>query len=569
MTVFILGAGIMQIPAIRAAQELGWFAAAADANALAPGASVADRFVHVDLKDLDGLLAAARGLREERGLDAVFTAGTDFSAAVAWLAERLDLPGIPYDAALRASDKLRMRAAFEAAGLASPRFTAVEAGADPAAAIAAAGLDLPLVVKPADSMGARGCRLVRSPAELDDACARALGHSRSARAIVEEYMDGPEFSLDALVADGEVMIRGFADRHIRFSPYFIEVGHTMPTAFPRDICDEVARVFTAGVRALGITRGAAKGDMKWSAARECAMIGEIAARLSGGYMSGWTYPYASGIDVTKGALELAAGRAPAVSVADRGWVSAERAFISIPGRVSRLVGLRDAESLPFIKNLFTRVAPGDDCVFPSNNVEKCGNVIAQAPDRETAIAAAEAAIRGIIVRLEAGREETEAFLRGTAACGTVVSGNASGGDGLSLIRNPDGTTWPPEAFDLPPRLCAVIDALPDAFVIADDDQDLDGGPLVLALSPECGLDGWGGQDWSGRGFAESAELALRLAGGRFVDHERSGKGPAGASREKGGGRRVLAARFWKALARGGAQAALYVLDTADQGGGPT
>lgn len=534
MTVFILGAGVMQIPAIRTARELGWFVAAADGNDLAPGAALVDDFRHVDLKDLEGLEAAARAVRGAHGLDAVFTAGTDFSAAVAWLAARLGLPGIPHEVALRASDKLRMRAAFAAAGVASPRFACLRRGDDPARAMEKAGLPLPLVVKPADSMGARGCRLARTEAELAEACADALPHSRSGQAIVEEYMDGPEFSLDAIVVDGEVRLRGFADRNIFFSPYFVELGHTMPSAWPADIQAEVFRVFRDGVKALGITRGAAKGDMKWCPATKRAMVGEIAARLSGGYMSGWTYPYASGIEVTREALEAAAGLDPDPAAPDRGWVSAERAFISIPGRVSRIAGLRAAESTPYVKNLFTRADAGDCCVFPRNNVEKCGNVISQAPARAEAVEAAESAIRGIVVRLEPDREETEAFLRGEGR-----------------IRNPDGSTWPPEAFTLPPLVSAAIEVLPDRLAVRDAGE----GPLVLDL-PEATF--FEGKDWAGRGFRESAELVLRIAGGRFTPAQ--SRGPAFPAE-----REILAhgRDFWKALARGGAQAALYVLDTAE------
>jgi len=536
MTVFILGAGVMQIPAIRTARELGWYVAAADGNDRAPGAALADDFRHVDLKDLEGLEAAARAVREAHGLDAVFTAGTDFSAAVAWLSGRLGLPGIPHEVALRASDKLRMRAAFGAAGVPSPRFACLRRGDDPALTVAASGLVLPLVVKPADNMGARGCRLARTEAELSEACSDALPHSRSGQAIVEEYMDGPEFSLDAIVVDGEVRLRGFADRNICFSPYFVELGHTMPSAWPADIQAEVLRVFTAGVKALGITRGAAKGDMKWCPAKKQAMVGEIAARLSGGYMSGWTYPYASGIEVTREALEVAAGLDPCPAPPDRGWVSAERAFISIPGRVSRIAGLRAAEATPYVKNLFTRADAGDSCVFPRNNVEKCGNVISQAPARAEAVEAAEAAIRGIVVRLEPRRPETDAFLRGEGR-----------------VENPDGSTWPPEAFSLPPIVRAAIDALPESLVVRDAGE----GPLVLALPEAAYFDG---KDWAGRGFLESAELALRLAGGRFTPP--LPRGPAFPSERE---LRAHGRAFWQALARGGAQAALYVLDSA--GGG--
>jgi biotin carboxylase len=535
MTVFILGAGVMQIPAIRAAKELGWTVVAADANSDAPGVALADRFLPIDLKDIEGLAAAARGIRAEFGLDGVFTAGTDFSASVAYVANRLGLPGIPYDTALKASDKPRMRAALAAAGVSSPRFAQVSSSEDPAAA--AADLGFPLVVKPADSMGARGCRAARDAAELAAAVAAALPYSRSGRAIVEEYVEGPEFSVDALVEGDEIRIRGIADRHIYFDPYFVELGHTMPSCFPAEIQAEVLRVFRLAVRALGIAAGTAKGDIKFCPSRGCAVVGEIAARLSGGYMSGWTYPYASGIDVTREALLLCVGipldralrRDGAV---DRGWVSAERALVSIPGAVASVEGCLETERMPYVKQLFLRVSPGDRVVFPSNNVQKCGNVISQAPTRAEAVEAAEAAARSAHIRLAPRDAETEAYLRGEWG------------------REPGcARIWPPFAFNLEGEAARALEAMPEYSGPSGTE------PAGARIAPFPQAESVGGRDWSGRGFAESAALALSL---RLPHPSRpSASDPGGGRRE----RPIVAGRFWRALARGGYQAALYVLDT--------
>jgi biotin carboxylase len=519
MTVLILGAGVMQEPAIRIAKDFGWTVAVADGNPHASAVPLADRFINVDLKDREGLAAAARALRSECGLDGVFTAGTDFSASVAYIAAELGLPGIPFDTAIRASDKLAMRAALDAASVPSPRFAAVLSVND--ALPAAERLGFPLVVKPADNMGARGCRLVRSRDELVDAVAAALPFSRSGRVVVEEYIEGPEFSIDAVITPDGVRIRGIADRHISFDPYFVELGHTMPSSAPVQIQREVRAVFEAGIRALGLTTGAAKGDIKYSPQRGGAVVGEIAARLSGGYMSGWTYPYASGIDPTAEALELCVGRVPGPAGDDRGWTSAERALVSIPGRVRSIVGLLEAERIPYVKKIFLRVVPGDETVFPTNNVQKCGNVISQAPDRGSAVGAAEAAVASLIVRLEPDTAATEAFLRGE---GTLRAGR-------------DGT-WPPDAF----RPGVAAQALAAMHEYGGDIPSRE----VVTIAPFDEASSIEGRDWSGRTFLESADLALRLGGARIASS----------------GEAVLAGRFWRALVRGGAQAGLYVIDTA-------
>ena len=439
--VFMLGAGFMQGVAIRAARALGCTVVAADGNPSAVCAAEADEFVCIDLKDTARLIDYARYLQQNGGLDAVFTAATDFSAAVAAIAAACGLRGHTLEAALNATDKVRMRECFRKAGVPSPAFIELTA-ADLAAPVGAvensrcsdadtavadalkrrlgelAGR-FPLVVKPVDNMGARGCSLVQELSGLREAAETASRYSRSGRVIVEEYIEGSEFSIEGLVFDGRLYITALADRHIFFPPYFIEMGHTIPSECPQEIADEVISVFERGVHALGLTDGAVKGDILVRNGK--AFVGEIAARLSGGYMSGWTVPYSCGLDITAAALTLALGGSPRLHTCGKDsfviplkqncqFVSAERAWISIPGQVAAVSGLEAARAAPFVKDVFPRAGAGDTVVFPQNNVEKCGNVLSAAPSRREAVLASEAACRKIVLRLKPHVAETDAFL---------------------------------------------------------------------------------------------------------------------------------------------------------------
>ncbi|MDR0563094.1 MAG: ATP-grasp domain-containing protein [Spirochaetaceae bacterium] len=507
----ILGAGAMQGPAIRIAKEMGLTTIVADGNAAAPCAALADRFEHIDLKDKEGIEDLCRSLQAQGKLAGIMTAGTDFSATVAWVAERLGLPGIPYEAALNASDKERMRRCFQQAGLPSPKFIILK---EPPAPDYALPFAYPAVVKPVDNMGARGCRRVNGFEELKSAVEDALAFSRSSRAIAEEYMEGPEFSVDALVYNGEMTLCGLADRHIYFPPYFIEMGHTMPTAIDKASAEAILRVFETGANALGITNGAAKGDIKLTPAGP--MIGEIAARLSGGYMSGWTYPYASGVSATKGAIQIALGRPPEGLAPKRRWTSAERAFISIPGKVRSIQGAEAAGAGEYVKNVFLRIEPGSRVRFPENNVTKCGNVITAAPDRKTAEEAAERTARSILIRLETPDDETEEFLKGLAK----------------------GSAFPPDAFALPDVLREALGNIPQSELSS-------GGRSEAGLYPFPGLLESGIRDYTGRTIAESLEAVRALTGRSLSCAERAP---------------YLGREFWIALIRGGYQGAAYIAD---------
>ena len=522
--IIILGAGVMQGPAIRIAQELGFFTVVVDGNPAAPHASTADQFEHIDLKDAEGVEAFARTM-QARGLGGIMTAGTDFSATVAWVAERLGLPGIPHEAALNASDKARMRACFARAGIPSPQFIAIsheELHGDIQSTLSSMP-QFPLVIKPVDNMGGRGCRRVDTMEEFHEAAADALRFSRSGRAIAEAYMEGPEFSVDAMVFHGEITICGLADRHIFFPPYFIEMGHTMPTVFPPEQQAALLETFCAGVRALGLAGpdsiGAAKGDIKLTP--RGPMIGEIAARLSGGYMSGWTYPYSSGVEPIRAAILAAMGRRPDALSPVKAWTSAERAFISIPGTVKAITGAQ-ASGLRHVQDVFFRISEGDKVQFPRNNVSKCGNIISAAPDHAAAVEAAETAARSILVRLDPADPETAEF----------------------LANNPP-SQFPPGAFSLDRELEEALTQLPETVMGSRETPHLIPFPAFTASSLK---------DYMGRTVGESLRVVQELTGLSLPEiATQTGKN----SDNKGS---VLGRSFWAAFVRGGYQGAVYYID---------
>ena len=517
--VLILGAGLMQKPAIEATKALGYDAVVVDANPRALCVPFADRFERIDLKDAEGIARFALSLGDE--LRAVFTCATDFSAAVSLVALRCGFADRVHspEAARRASDKLLMRRSFKESGVPSPEY--FEAGEDFVRKLEqgeGAQVSFPQVVKPCDNMGARGCRLVQNDDELMRALKEALSYSRTKRAIVEDYMEGPEFSIDALVVDGRVVVTGFADRHIYFAPHFVELGHTMPSSLAPEKRDEVVRVFCDGVRALGLTNGAAKGDVKLT--ESGAMIGEIAARLSGGYMSGWTFPYASGFDLTQEALKIALGcpsRFEGITEVKPSKVSAERAFISLPGVVAKVYGANQAQACPFVKDVFFRVGEGDEVVFPRNNVEKCGNVISLSDSRTLAVKAAEDAVSRIVLRLSPCCKTTDEFLRGRGV------DSESGFYSFYDVDIGDATLQ--EQLDRMSVIEArkpVMGCVPDALKGVLDQK----------------------RDWNYRSLKDSLEVFDELC----PDHSE-----------------LDAKRFWRYLIRGGVQGVLYYADSLERG----
>lgn len=408
-TVLILGASIMQIPAIREARKLGLRVCVVDGNPNAKGASLANQFKVVDLKDCEAVLVAARSWKEKYGLDGVFTAGTDFSYTVAYVASKLSLPSIDPEVALRATNKGLMRDCFLKHKVSIPRFYVVK---NLLKTPEEHPLGFPVVVKPVDNMGGRGTRRCDDFESLSLALIFARAHSKCGEAIVEEYIEGEEYSIDAIVEKGEVTVTGFAKRHIFFPPWFIEMGHTIPAEIPAEQYEEIVKEFKKAVAALGLTNGAAKGDIKYGCIAQekkpRPYIGEVAARLSGGFMSGWSFPYSSGVRPTVNALRLALGLDADVGAPIFHRYCAERAFISLPGVVKKIDRPKTwlYENRKSIKNVFLNVKPGDVVSFPKNNVEKAGNVLAVGESYQEASDLAMKAVRSFVIHLELDHPST-------------------------------------------------------------------------------------------------------------------------------------------------------------------
>ncbi|MCK5735398.1 MAG: ATP-grasp domain-containing protein, partial [Spirochaetaceae bacterium] len=341
-------------------------------------------------------------------------------------------------------------------------------------------------------------------------------YSSSNRALVETWMEGPEYSLDALVEDGRLIPCGLADRHIFHPPYFIETGHTIPSALAEEDADRIWSVFEKGVKALGLTRGAAKGDIKLTPTGP--MIGEIAGRLSGGYMSGWTYPYSSGIESTRGALRLAAGLSSSLSRPSVSLVCAERALIGIDGTIRCLDGREEALSLQGVREVFLRYEPGMPHRFPRNNVEKAGNVIALGETLHVAEERACAGLRALNLELDPRDMATGVFLDSQV-------------------------TFPPDAFDITGegKLHSFLTQLWDAQVPRPS-RGRSGNPIgkaVIPLPPASSI-----VDYTGRSIAGVLDI---LVSEGHIQH-------SGIVDD------VVLSDFWKALIRGGLPGGRWYLE---------
>ncbi|MCB1141135.1 MAG: alpha-hydroxy-acid oxidizing protein [Leptospiraceae bacterium] len=379
-TILIIGGGLLQCPIIETARQMKLRTVVADMNPDAPGFKISDFHIIMSTKDIEGMVREAKRFANSNPIHAVITSGTDASMTVSAVANSLGLPGIRYVDAEAASNKIKMRKRLKEHGVPIPDFAEIWNIQD--ARDALEFLKFPLVMKPADNMGARGVIKVNNREELHQAFKHSKKYTPSGEMILEEYMEGPEVSVDALTWNGNYRITGIADRLIEREPFFIEVGHNMPTSLPIETQKEIERVMFAGMKALGINLGAGKGDIKITPTG--VKVGEIAARLSGGFMSSYTFPLSTGISLNRAAILIALGEEPDNLEPKWSKTCIERAILASPGKLISITGLEEAKEIPNVNEIFLSSKVGDIISDPTNNIEKSGHIIATADNLELA-----------------------------------------------------------------------------------------------------------------------------------------------------------------------------------------
>jgi biotin carboxylase len=393
--------GAEAVPGIQRARALGLHVVVSDMNPAAPGFKDADDAVVANTYDEDATAAAALEYHKtKRPIDGVMCMAADVPVTVATVAAALNLPGISIASARLAADKLAMKQAFAQAGIPIPWFQSVASLEELRQIVAERGL--PLVLKPIDSRGARGVLRLTNETDLAWAFAHASGQSRAGSVMVEEYLAGPQISTEGLLVGGVGTTCGFIDRNYEhletFAPYIVENGGEQPSVLSLPAQRQIATVAMDAGRAMGITSGSVKGDMVWT--DRGPYVIEIAARLSGGWMSTNQVPLGTGVDLIGCAIRLALGEnVPAEDLQPR-WHRgvAIRYFFPRPGRVASIDGAEAFANVPWVHRFGFFVEPGEVVPPTTDHTKRAGFVITTGSTRDEAVDRAHMVVEQVRIR---------------------------------------------------------------------------------------------------------------------------------------------------------------------------
>lgn len=386
----IIGASILQLPAIKKSKELGHYVAVADFNPNAVGIPYADEFYNASTIDVEAICKVAEVFKP----DGIMTLATDMPMrSIAVATSRLGLPGISMDTAIKSTDKGEMIKAFKEHGVESPWFHII----DNVTALNALlpHLSYPCILKPTDNAGSRGVMLVKSVDELIAAYQYSVSQSRGGLVILEEYMTGPEVSVEVMVVDGEPHVLQVTDKLTTGAPYFVEMGHNQPSMLPAEDVEKIKDLACRAVKSVGINCGPSHVEIKLTPTGP-KMV-ELGARMGGDCITTHLVPLSTGVDMIKATIDVSLGLIPDITPTLRKG-SAIRFFEAPCGIISAIEGVEEAQAIDGVQEISFTKSVGDEVAEIHSSLDRCGFVIAQCDSAIEAIEVCEKAKEEIIIK---------------------------------------------------------------------------------------------------------------------------------------------------------------------------
>lgn len=394
--IMILGASILQLPAIEKARELGLETVVVDMNPEAIGFNVEGIEKEViSTIDVPSIVAAAK----KHHIDGIMTLATDMPMrAVAAVAREMNLIGIDDDTALKATNKAEMRAALKECGVPIPKFFKVTNEEEYKTAVK--HFNVPFIVKPVDSSGSRGIFEVIDIADqklIDEAYRYCRPYSRVGNVIVEEYMSGHEVSVETLSIDGVCHVIQITDKLTTGAPHYVEIGHSQPTRLGKETAEKIAEVAKAANKAIGIKNGPSHTEIIVTA--EGPKIVELGARLGGDNINTHLVPLSTGVNIVECCIRIALGERPDITPKHQKG-AAIRYFRQNAGVIKSIESIHEAEEIPGVKQVSIVHGIGDTITDIIDSGSRMGFVITSENSSDRAIEIAEAALEKIKVRYE-------------------------------------------------------------------------------------------------------------------------------------------------------------------------
>ncbi|MET9529934.1 MULTISPECIES: ATP-grasp domain-containing protein [unclassified Streptomyces] len=357
-----------------------WDPSLRDAGYLREVARHSEELLFVDFSDEQALCALVEETALAHGVGHILHLGSESSMVpVVRVAERLGLSPNRAESVRLLNDKAATRELLNRNGVSPVRVA--EAARCSEVYEAARSIGFPCVVKPARSAGSRGVALLHSPADLVGWSDRIEAAGLTGPFVVEEYLRGPEYSVETLTVEGQHHVVGITAKETSGPPCFVERGHLHPAPLPGADTAAVRATVTSLLDLADYEFGPAHTEVILTA--DGPRVVESQARLGGDRIP-LLVDVAGGFDLEAVIFRALAGEEVPRIVPGR--YAAVGFFEFTAGILTSVTGLDEARALPWVHALTFRFRPDDVLPPTTDSASRHGHVVVDASSPEEAAA---------------------------------------------------------------------------------------------------------------------------------------------------------------------------------------
>lgn len=366
-SILIFGVGELQRSIIHRAKVMGLFTIGIDPCADAVCKEEVDAFEIVGGQDYEGTCAVV----EKYGVNAIVTAATDKPLVMmARVAEKYGFPFYSIETARWSTDKYQMKQRFLEGGVPCARGRLI------AKADEADDLYYPLIVKPRDNSGSRGVKLCRNKEELQEAMQEAFQYSHLDTVLVEEYIEGQEYSIEGLHYNGKSEVIQFTEKTTTEFPYNVELEHKQPANLTEEQKNDIRELVSKIAKCMHFENCASHTELKIN--ERGIFIIETSPRLGGDYITSTLVPLSTGINMEDQLLHIALGEKVDAQTGRVEKASGVYFFCLPEGVVKRIdLKINEVVTWPGVYGFELKLKEGDKVNQITSSLNRYGEVVVE------------------------------------------------------------------------------------------------------------------------------------------------------------------------------------------------
>ena len=256
-----------------------------------------DKFYPISFADKDSVLEVCK----TENIDGITSFSLESALpTVIYVAQNMGIVSNSFECAKKLENKFTMRKCFTAAGIPNPLYKLVKTTMD----LDEIDMLFPCIVKPVDSGGSQGVTKVNDRKELHNAFQRAIKYSKNGGVIIEQFVDGREFSVEYISHNGNHYHLQITDKVTSGEPYFVELAHHQPAQISVELMSRMKNMVEKALTVLDIENSASHTEIKLDSKGDLYII-EVGARMGGDYITSDLVRLSTGYDFVKGVIDLA------------------------------------------------------------------------------------------------------------------------------------------------------------------------------------------------------------------------------------------------------------------------